>query len=102
MLPILPFQIPAKALRCCGPLVLEDDGQPWMENADFQQPLSSQPARQLLNSQYSFLIDQGAAVNGARSGPEISGLHLFLPVKFRHGVADCVGGHEAHFAVDEQ
>ncbi len=50
MPPALPFQIPAKALRCCGPLVPEDDGPSSTENADFQQPLSNQPVRQLLNS----------------------------------------------------
>lgn len=50
MPPVPPFQIRAKALRCYGPLVLEEDGPSWMENGNFRQPLPSQLARQLLNS----------------------------------------------------
>ena len=50
--PVLLFQIPAKGLRCCGSSVPENDGPPSMENGDFQRPLPSQAARQLLNSHH--------------------------------------------------
>lgn len=48
--PALLFQIPAKGLRCCGPSVPGDGGLPSRGNADFQQLLPSQSARQRLKS----------------------------------------------------
>lgn len=48
--PVPPFRLPAKAIHCVGPLIFERDGPSSMETAVFQQPLPSQPVRQLLNS----------------------------------------------------
>jgi len=74
MHPVLLFQLPAKALRCFGPLVPEGDGLPSLENADFQPPLSSQPVRQLLNPRNHLTTrPKGVAVDGSAAPKLLAG-----------------------------